>query len=67
MNWLSDVSLPLNCSAQIRYRQQAQSCKVELTDEVVHITFDQPQRAITPGQVCALYDGDRVIGSGIIS
>lgn len=33
----------------------------------LHVAFDTPQRAITPGQVCALYDGDRVLGSGIIT
>lgn len=67
MNWLWEVSFPLTCLAQIRYRQKPQSCTLTLQDERLCALFDTTQRAITPGQVCALYDGERVIGSGIIS
>ncbi len=72
MNWLVDASFPLQCEAQIRYRQTPQKChiKVQNTEDKiqnVEVIFDNSQRAITPGQVCALYDGDRVLGSGIIT
>lgn len=67
MNWLADVALPLECEAQIRYRQAPQSCHLQMNDQEIIVTFDTPQRAITPGQVCALYDGDTVLGSGIIT
>lgn len=67
MNWLADAALPLECEAQIRYRQVPQSCHLQMNDQGIIVTFDTPQRAITPGQVCALYDGDRVVGSGIIT
>lgn len=66
MNWLTE-SIPDVCEAQIRYRQKPQSCHLKNEDESMSVTFDTPQRAITPGQVCALYDGDRVLGSGIIA
>lgn len=66
INWLDDVSFPLECEAQIRYRQKPQRCRVEEQNGLILVTFDEPQRAITPGQVCAFYDGDRVLGSGII-
>lgn len=80
MNWFTDASFPLQCDAQIRYRQSPQKCFLqEITQHTthntedfsdlsaVHVTFDNPQRAITPGQVCALYDGERVLGSWIIT
>jgi tRNA-uridine 2-sulfurtransferase len=67
MNWLADVIPPLQCEAQIRYRQAPQKCYLEMNNEGIIVQFDTPQRAITPGQVCALYDGDRVLGSGIIT
>ena len=35
-------------------------------DGTVEVTFDQPQRAITPGQAVVLYDGDTVLGGGTI-
>jgi tRNA-specific 2-thiouridylase len=35
--------------------------------ESIEVTFDQPQRAITPGQAAVLYDGDQVLGCGRIA
>ncbi len=68
MNWLADVDFPLSCEAQIRYRQHPQKCLLRPeNDSSISVIFDAPQRAISPGQVCALYDGERVLGSGIIS
>jgi len=37
------------------------------TDGKARVVFDEPQRAITPGQAVVLYDGDRVIGGGTIA
>lgn len=55
------------CKAKIRYRQAEQWATVIPTDEkTVHIVFDEPQRAITPGQAAVLYDGDIVLGGGTI-
>jgi tRNA-specific 2-thiouridylase len=54
-------------SAKIRYHHQEQPCWVEQTgDDTLHVTFDQPQRAIAPGQSLVLYDGDYVLGGGVI-
>lgn len=53
--------------AKIRYRHTEQPCTVRQTGEdTIHVTFDEPQRAITPGQAVVLYDGDTVVGGGTI-
>lgn len=53
--------------AKIRYRMTEQPCAVEQTGEdAIRLTFDQPQRAITPGQTVVLYDGDLVVGAATI-
>ena len=54
-------------SARVGYRQAEQPVTVRVTGEnTVHITFDEPQRAITKGQAVVVYDGDVVIGGGEI-
>lgn len=54
-------------SARVRYRQAEQPATVRVTGEnTVHITFDEPQRAITKGQAVVVYYGDVVIGGGEI-
>lgn len=45
----------------IRYRQKPQKSKIVQEDDALVVSFEQSQRAITPGQVCALYNGDRVL------
>ena len=53
--------------AKVRYRQKEQWATVKVTGEkTVHIIFDESQRAITKGQAAVLYDGDVVIGGGVI-
>lgn len=59
---------PVRLRAKIRYRMAEQSCTVEQTGEdAIRLTFDQPQRAITPGQTVVLYDGDLVVGAAVIT
>ena len=68
-NWISG-EVPggeFRCKAKIRYRQKEQWATVSPTGaDTVHIVFDEPQRAITPGQAAVLYDGDVVLGGGTI-
>lgn len=53
--------------AKIRYSHQPAKCKVRMVDEdVLECTFEEPQRAVTPGQALVLYDGDYVVGGGTI-
>jgi len=61
------LAQPLRCKAKIRYRQTEQWATAEQTDAgTLLVTFDEPQRAITPGQAVVLYDGDYVVGGGTI-
>ena len=58
---------PVRLRAKIRYKMAEQPCVVEQTGpSSIRLTFDQPQRAITPGQTVVLYDGDTVVGGAAI-
>ncbi|MCR4925285.1 MAG: tRNA 2-thiouridine(34) synthase MnmA [Clostridiales bacterium] len=68
-NWISGVAPtePIHCKAKIRYRQSEESATVTVCeDSRVKVEFDFPQRAITKGQAVVLYDGDIVLGGGVI-
>ena len=52
--------------AQPRYRAKAEPAVVEpIDDGKLRLVFEQPQRAIVPGQICAFYDGGRLLGGGV--
>lgn len=51
---------------RIRYRQPLQQATLFVRDEGGFILFDEPQRVITPGQFAAWYDGEELVGSGVI-
>lgn len=53
--------------ARIRYRQPLEDCELHAREEGLYIVFDRPQRGVTPGQFAAWYDGEELIGSGVIS
>ncbi|MCL2445819.1 MAG: tRNA 2-thiouridine(34) synthase MnmA [Oscillospiraceae bacterium] len=58
---------PTRLQAKIRYNAAPQPAIAEqISPNTVLVTFDEPQRAIAPGQACVLYDGDVVVGSGVI-
>lgn len=68
-NWISgkEPEEPIYCKAKIRYRQKEQQATAYPMDNGnVKIVFEEPQRAITPGQAVVLYDGDIVLGGGRI-
>ena len=53
--------------AKIRYGRRVAACRVlPLGDEQARVEFDEPQRAVTPGQSVVFYEGDYVLGGGII-
>lgn len=73
LNWFEKpAEIPYSCKARIRYRQELQNCIISdpifLKEPVgvVTVSFPEPQRAVTPGQSIVLYDGDKVLGGGII-
>ena len=51
---------------RIRYRQPLQDAAMIMRQNGLYILFDAPQRGITPGQFAAWYDGDEMLGSGVI-
>jgi tRNA-specific 2-thiouridylase len=54
--------------AKVRYRQADQPCSVAVDDaNQVRVTFDHPQRAVTPGQFVVFYSNDECLGSGVIA
>jgi len=53
--------------AQPRYRAKAETARVEKVDEAkVRIVFEKSQRAVVAGQICAFYDGGRLLGGGVV-
>ena len=65
---IDKLETPLRVTAKTRYRQKDVPALIEpLADGRIKVTFDEPQRAITPGQAVVFYDGDYVVGGGIIA
>ncbi|MCC6571605.1 MAG: tRNA 2-thiouridine(34) synthase MnmA [Chitinophagales bacterium] len=54
-------------SARIRYRQPLDQCCLYMREEGLYIIFNQLQKGITPGQFAAWYEGDELVGSGVIT
>ena len=69
MNWFSENTKdnPLQVDARIRYRQQlAPALLLKTGENAYKLTFQQAQRAVTPGQVAALYQDTQLIAGGVI-
>lgn len=65
---IDKLEAPLRVTAKTRYRQKDVPAVIEpLANGKIKVTFDEPQRAITPGQAVVFYDGDYVVGGGIIA
>jgi len=65
---VENLTEPMRVSVKIRHRHEPAAAVIEMSgpDEVL-ATFEQPQRAITPGQAAVFYDGDLVVGGGWIA
>jgi len=65
--WKNDFKFPLKAKAKTRYRQVDQECEVmKIDDNTFEVKFKERQRAITRGQICAVYLWDELIMSGVI-
>jgi tRNA-uridine 2-sulfurtransferase len=65
---VDELRQPMRVAVKIRHRHEPAAAMIEKTgeDEIL-VTFDDPQRAITPGQAAVFYDGDVVVGGGWIA
>lgn len=70
LNWMAVESLgggEMEVMAKIRYSHKGAKCRIrEAGADLVECRFDEPQRAITPGQAVVFYNGDYVVGGGVI-
>ncbi len=70
VDWVAGQApvLPMKCTAKTRYRQPDQACVIESAAPRAgyKIIFEQPQRAVTPGQSVVFYDQDICLGGGVI-
>jgi tRNA-uridine 2-sulfurtransferase len=68
----ADLREPMRVAVKIRHRHEPAPALIEKVttersgDDEILVTFDQPQRAITPGQAAVFYDGEIVVGGGWI-
>jgi tRNA-specific 2-thiouridylase len=69
VNWIAfdEPEAPVRAEVRVRYRHTPAHATIEpLADKRVRVTFDEPQRAISPGQATVFYRGDEVLGGGWI-
>jgi tRNA-uridine 2-sulfurtransferase len=67
-HWLAAARRePFGCAVKVRYRQSDQAARLEpRPDGTMRVVFDEPQRAVTPGQYAVAYDGERCLGGAVI-
>jgi len=69
LSWVDGTgpAAPYHCRAKTRYRQSDQACTItQLENGQCEVVFDEPQRAVTPGQSVVFYDDEVCLGGGVI-
>ncbi len=68
LSWVSGKAPrePIRVTAKIRYKSSEVDAELNLNGETAEVKFHQPQKAIAPGQAVVFYQGDAVLGGGII-
>lgn len=66
LNWLGRFREG-RCQARVRYRQPKVPCMIRQENDRLRVSFETPQRAVSPGQSAVFYDGEKVLGGGIIA
>jgi tRNA-specific 2-thiouridylase len=68
-SWVAGAppALEFEAMVKVRYRTPAAPARVRVQDNGFEVEFEQPIRALTPGQAAVIYDGPRVLGGGIIA
>ncbi|HEV2681089.1 MAG TPA: tRNA 2-thiouridine(34) synthase MnmA [Rhodanobacter sp.] len=68
-SWVAGMapSTHFRCTARTRYRQLDQACVVNVRDNGLEVCFDEPQRAVTPGQSVVFYDAEVCLGGAVIA
>ncbi len=68
ISWTAETpAAEFRATVKVRYKSPAVAATVRVLGDGIEVEFDRPLRAITPGQAAVVYDGDRVIGGGIIA
>jgi tRNA-specific 2-thiouridylase len=65
-NWMQELKESETYTVKIRFHHVGAPAKITLEQEKTYIEFQTPQRAITPGQAAAIYEGNKLVGGGWI-
>ena len=68
INYINDIAYkyPIKCSVQVRHQHTPVSCTVEKLSSEYKVIFEEPIRAIAPGQSAVFYDKEICLGGGVI-
>lgn len=68
LNLLTEDASSLHaCNGMVRYRSTPSPCRVQFDGDALHVVFERPQRAVTPGQFIAFYAGTQCLGGAKIA